>query len=63
MVRLSGYHYFMDRLRSEGKLFFWCGGCGESTKVKPDMPMLMRCYCDNLMVVMDEHDLPWRGKI
>jgi hypothetical protein len=53
----------MDRLRSEGKLFFWCGGCGESTKVKPDMPMLMRCYCDNLMVVMDEHDLPWRGKI
>jgi hypothetical protein len=70
MVKLSGYHYFMDRLRSEGKLFFYCGcgqstkvtffycGCGQSTKVTEKMPLTMRCFCDRLMVVMDEKDLP-----
>jgi hypothetical protein len=57
MVKLSGYHYFMDRLRSEGKLFFYCG-CGQSTKVTEKMPLTMRCFCDRLMVVMDEKDLP-----
>jgi len=57
MVKLSGYHYFMDRLRSKGKLFFYCG-CGRSAKVEPEMPLTMRCFCDKLMVVMDENDLP-----
>jgi hypothetical protein len=54
---LSGYHFFMDRLRSEGKLYFWCA-CGEVAKVKPEMPMRMRCFCDRQMVVMDMEDLP-----
>jgi hypothetical protein len=55
--RLSGYHYFMDRLRSMGKLVFWCS-CGEVAKVEPKMPLTMRCFCDKLMVVMDSNDLP-----
>ncbi len=55
--RLSGYHYFMDRLRSKGNLVFYCG-CGKSAKVEPKMPLTMRCFCDRLMVVMDSNDLP-----
>ena len=57
VVKLSGYHYFMDRLRSAGKLVFYCG-CGQTTKVEENMPLTMRCFCDKLMVVMDENDSP-----
>lgn len=57
--RLSGYHYFMDRLRSKGDLVFWCA-CGVQTKVEPGMPLMMKCLppCEKYMVVMDTEDLP-----
>jgi len=59
MVKLSGYHYFMDRLRSKGNLVFYCA-CGVKAKVEPKMPLLMKCLppCDQYMVVMDTEDLP-----
>ena len=57
MVRLSGYHFFMDRLRSEGSLFFLCS-CGQQTKVEEKMPLVMKCFCDKYMLVVDENDLP-----
>jgi hypothetical protein len=53
----SGYHFFMDRLRSGGNLHFWCG-CGRSTKVELEMPLTMRCFCDRLLIVVDKQDLP-----
>jgi hypothetical protein len=56
--RLSGYHYFMDRLRSEGELYFYCS-CDRSAKVEEKMPLTMRCFCGKLMIVMDELDLPF----
>lgn len=56
-AQLSGYHLFMDRLRAEGKLFFYCM-CGQYHKVEPHMPMLMKCFCERTMIVMGEKDLP-----
>lgn len=47
----------MDRLRSEGNLYFLCD-CGQSTKVEEGMPLTMRCFCDKLMIVVDQNDLP-----
>lgn len=59
MVKLSGYHYFMDRLRSKGNLVFYCQ-CGVAARVEPEMPLLMKCLppCEKYMVVMDTEDLP-----
>lgn len=55
--RLSGYHWFMDRMRKHGKLFFWCS-CGVRTFVKEDMPLRMKCLCKRQMIVIDGEDLP-----
>ena len=61
---LSGYHHFMDRLRTEGKLYFYCECMKPSdvrtgkVKVEPHMPMLMKCFCERTMIVVDEKDLP-----
>lgn len=57
MGKLSGYHFFMNRLREEGNLYFLCS-CGVSQKVEKDMPMLMKCFCDKYMVVVDKEDIP-----
>ena len=56
MKRLSGYHHFMDGLRKEGNLWFYCA-CGTAVPVQ-DKPMLMKCFCNKYMVVVDEKDLP-----
>jgi hypothetical protein len=58
MEKLSGYHLFMDRLRLEGNLIFYCS-CGVVAKVEPEMPLLMKCLppCERYMVVMDREDL------
>ena len=53
----TGYHWFMDRLRSEGKIIFWCG-CGVSATVTPGMPLRMKCTCGRRMIVMDKEDRP-----
>jgi len=60
MVRLSGYHFFMDRLRSEGNLVFYCSDCETRAKVENKMPLFMKCLppCEQIMVVMDTEDLP-----
>ena len=57
--KLSGYHLFMDRLRTEGNLVFYCD-CGVTSRVKKEMPLLMKCLppCEKYMVVMDTEDLP-----
>jgi hypothetical protein len=59
MAELSGYHFYMDRLRSEGKLVFWCA-CETTSEVLPGMPLLMKCLtpCTKYMIVMDKNDLP-----
>jgi hypothetical protein len=59
MKKLSGYHLYMDRLRSGGNLVFWCS-CGTSARVSENMPMTMRCLppCEKLMIVMDTEDMP-----
>jgi len=54
---LAGYHHFLDRLRSDGKLYFWCS-CGRSAKITKDMPLRMICFCKRRMIVMDKEDLP-----
>jgi len=58
-VKLSGYHLFMDRLRSEGNLVFVCS-CGVTARVEKEMPLLMKCLppCEKYMVVMDTEDMP-----
>jgi hypothetical protein len=55
----GGYYHFMDRLRSEGKLVFYCS-CGVAARVDPEMPLLMKCLkpCERYMMVMDEGDMP-----
>ncbi len=58
-VKLSGYHLYMDRLRSGGNLVFVCS-CGVTARVEKEMPLLMKCLppCEKYMVVMDKEDLP-----
>lgn len=57
--RISGYHFFMDRLRSEGNLVFYCP-CGTKARVERHMPLFMLCLppCEKIMLVMDTEDLP-----
>jgi hypothetical protein len=55
----TGYQHFMDRLRREGELVFYCK-CGVKARVEERMPLLMKCLppCEEYMVVMDRRDLP-----
>lgn len=57
MEKLSGYYWFMDNLRAEKNLLFWCQ-CGVSTDVKDHMPLRMFCFCGRRMIVMDKEDKP-----
>lgn len=54
---LVGYHNFLDRLRSEGKLYFWCS-CGSWAKIQKHMPFRMICICKRRMIIIDEEDMP-----
>lgn len=49
----------MDRLRSEGRLWFSCS-CGVQVKVEDNMPLRMRCHCNRMMIVMGEKDLAYK---
>lgn len=53
----SGYHYFMDRLREKGNLYFLCA-CGVTQKVEDRIPLLVKCFCEQYMAVVDREDLP-----
>lgn len=52
-----GYYNYMDRLRSEGRLIFWCS-CGVKEIVEKHMPFRMKCHCGAHMIVMDKEDCP-----
>jgi hypothetical protein len=54
---LSGYHFYMDRLRSEGDLYFLCS-CGVNQRIEPQMPLLMKCHCEKYMAVVNKEDIP-----